>query len=173
MKHFILTVLLIAITSMGFSQTNESRTYSNAKVYLKDHSVIKVKQLEMNSTAASFLNIANKKNENLSMDKVNFIKAKKGSYLWEGALYGGASMALSAVLIDADKDSLTRPKNFGAKEYIGFTLIGAGLGALVGSLFPKWEDVYSEGQFIGQNLPFKMGFDASHDLALIKITIPL
>ncbi len=173
MKYFILTVLLVAIPSMGYSQTNESRSYSKAKVYLKNHNVFMVKHLKVNSTEASFLNSANKKKGNLSMEEVNFIKAKKGSYLWDGAIYGSLSMALSAVLINADKDPLTRPKKFGTAEYIGFTLIGAGLGAFIGSLFPKWGDVYSEGKFIGLNLPHKIDFDASHDLAVIRITIPL
>lgn len=165
--------MLVAITSTGFTQTDESQTYSKAKVYLKDHTILKVKHLEMNSLEASFLNIANKKKESLSMDGINFIKVKKGSYLWDGAIYGSVTMALSAVLVDVDDDPLTRPKKFGATEYIGFTLIGAGLGALIGSLFPKWEDAFSEGKFISQNLPFKMNFDASYNLAIIKITIPL
>lgn len=165
--------MLFALASKGFAQSDESRSYSKARIYLNDHNVLKVKDLKINGMETSFLNINNKKKEELSMNKVNFIKKKKGSFLWEGAVYGGASTALSALLIDADKDSLRRTKDFGAKEYIGFTLIGAGLGALIGSLFPKWEDAYSDGKFIGQYLPIKMNFEATHDLALIKITIPL
>lgn len=173
MKHLILTLFLTAATSMGFAQFSKGQPYSKAKVYLKDHQVLIVKDLKINDLEVNFLNIANKKNENLAMDRVNFIKIKKGSHVWDGALYGSLSMALSAVLIDIDNDPLTKPKKFGAIEYIGFAGIGVGLGALIGSLFPKWKNIYSNGRFIGQNFPLKLNLGATADLAIIEITIPL
>lgn len=173
MKHLTLTVLLIAVTFVGFAQTNENQSYSKAKIYLKDHNAFIVKNLKMNSIEASFLNSTNKKKETLSMNLVNFVKVKKGSHLWDGAIYGSLVMTLSAVLTDVENDLLTNPRRYGATEYIGFALIGAGLGALIGSLFPKWADVYSNNKFIGQNLPFEIDFRTSTDLATIKITIPI
>jgi len=168
-----LILALIMLTSNSLAQSETKPMYSKARIYLKDHEVLKAKNLEMNSIEATFLNIDSNEKSNMPMDKINFIKVKHGSHLLEGSLYGAASMALSAVLIDANKNSISRPKDFGAKDYVAFTLVGAGVGGIVGSLFPKWKTVFSDGEFIGQHLPFKIGFDASHDLAVLKITIPL
>jgi hypothetical protein len=176
MKHLILTTVFLAFTSISFAQTIEKHSYKKAKIYLDNHRILKVNNLEINSVDATFLNSVNKKQEKIVMNTIKLIRIPEGSYMWQGALYGAGTMALTALLIDIQPDDslgLGIEQKRGAGFYLGLTAGGAALGALVGSLFPKWKSVYSGGKFVGQNLPVNLGLSTQNDQVNIKIIISI
>jgi len=173
MKNIIIPLLFLPFASISFAQSIDNHSYKNAKIYLDNHQIIKVNNLEINSVEASYLNTVSKKQEKIAMNSIKLIRIPKGSHMWEGALYGAGTMALTAVLIDTQPDALGRPQNKGAGFYIGLTAGGAAVGALIGSLFPKWKPVYSGGKFIGLNLPVKFDLNTQNDRFNIKIAISI
>jgi len=176
MKHIILNTLFLILTSIGFAQSIEKHSYKKAKIYLDNHRILKVNNLEINSVEATFLNSINRKQEKIVINAIKLIRIPEGSYMWQGALYGAGTMALTALLIDIQPDDplgLGIEQKRGAGFYLGFTAGGAVIGALVGSLFPKWKTVYSGGKFVGQNLPVNLGISTQRDQVNIKITISI
>jgi len=173
MKQIILALLFLTLTSMSLAQSVDDHSFKKAKIYLNNHRIIKVNNLKINSIEASFLNSINNKNEKVLMNTIKFIRIPKGSHLWEGALYGAGTMALTAVLIDAQPDVLGRSQNKDAGFYLGFTAGGAVIGGFIGWLFPKWKSVYSGGKFIGQNTRVKLNFSTQNDNVNIKITLSI
>ncbi len=173
MKHVTSTLLCFAITSFCYGQSIQRQSYKKAKIYLNDHRIVKVNNLEINGINTTFLNSINNKHEERSLNTIKLIRVAKGNHLLEGALYGAGTLALTALLIDLEPDALGRPQNKGADFYLGLTAGGAIVGALVGSIFPKWKEVYSGGKLIGLDLPIYLDYDAQFDQITIKITIPL
>lgn len=172
MKLLILIVLLLGMSSASFAQTNVG-SFQKAKVYLKDYSVLKVKRLEMKDTEVTFLNKANQKSQNIMLSEVDFIKVSKGSRWLEGTLYGATVGALTGVLVDIDTDVLGNPNQVSAAEYIGITVGGAVVGAVIGFLIPKWKNIYSGGKYVGKKSPFELGLSSFNDQTVVKISISL
>ena len=173
MKHIISTALCFAITAICCGQSIQIQSYKKAKIYLNDHRIVKVKNLEINGMNTTFLNSANNKHEERSLNTINLIRVAKGNHLLEGVLYGAGTLALAALLIDVEPDILGRPQNKGADFYLGLTAGGAIVGALVGSIFPKWKEVYSGRKLVGFDLPIHLDYNSQFDQIIIKITIPL
>ncbi len=148
-------------------------TYPKAKLYLKDYSIVKVKKLEIGNMIASFYNKATNKSETLSLENINLITIQKRSHVWEGAAYGAFTGALTGLLVDIGEDPLGRPNEVTIEEYIGITAVGAALGAIIGSFFPKWKQIYSRGEFLGLNVPMNLNLKTQKDKVVVKITIPL
>ena len=152
--------------------TSYGQSYNKAKVYLDNHLVIKATNLEISGNKINFLNKANGRNESNMLSAVSLIKIPKSNYLLEGSLFGAGTLALTALLIDIDPDPLLDKKR-GADFYIGYTAVGAVVGALVGVLIPKWKSIYSGGKFIGLNGPLNVDFNTQNDQFNIKISIAL
>ncbi len=176
MKQIISIAIFLIFTLIGFGQTNSNHSYKKARVYLDNHRVLKASSLQMTISNATFLNSANNKQETIAMNNVRLVKIAKGSHLLDGALYGAGTLALTALLIDVQPDD---PLGIGVKRkhdagfYLGLTTGGAIVGALIGSLFPKWKTVYSSGKFIGLNLPVNLDFVTESNLVNIKIIISI
>lgn len=173
MKHFFIFLIIVFFTSVSTSQTIENQKYRKAKLYLNNHLVIKVKDLAVNSLETKYKNAANNKYEKAALSNIKLIRVPNGSHVFEGALIGAGTMALTAVLIDVQPDPLGIDQDYGADFYIGLTAGGAALGALVGVLFPKWKTIYTGGKFIGKTLPVKFNFSTQHDKFNLKISITL
>ena len=159
-----------------FTQRAKSQSYKKAKIYLDNHQILKVSDLQINGTNATFLNATNNDQETVSLNTINLIKSAKGSHLLEGALYGAGTLALTALLIDIQPDDplgVGVERDHGVGFYLGLTAGGAAVGALIGSLFPKWKTIYSGGKFIGLNLPINIDFSTEKNLTNIKITLSL
>jgi len=176
MKPLLLALILFVLSSTCLAQSQNDHSYKKAKIYLENHRIIKVNNLEIEGSEVSFMNSVNRKQEKIAMNNIKLIRVPKGSYLLEGALYGAGTGALTAVLIDVQNDDplgLSVEKKRGAGFYIGWTAGGAVVGALVGSLFPKWKQVYADGKFIGLNLPVNLQFNTQNDRFNIKIGISI
>ncbi|WP_394747749.1 hypothetical protein [Spongiimicrobium salis] len=173
MKYLISILSFVMIGASSFSQENNQRSYKKAKVYLEDHRILKVNDLRLSATEALFSTTEDKSKNTLPLEAIRFIRTPKGSYWLEGALYGAGTMALTAVLIDAQPDALGRDQKKSSGFYLGLTGGGAVVGALVGSIFPKWKELYSGGKLVGVNLPLRLDYDAFHDQFVIKITVSL
>lgn len=169
MKDLILISLFLFAVLAVNSQSIDGEQFKKAKIFLKDHSSLNVKKLSVKKNESFFINTVNGELEQLTLDKVNTIKAAKGSYLVEGASYTGIVCLGAAVVASSGKDT-SKPTT---GEFVGFVVGGAVLGALVGSLFPKWKEVYSKGEFLSQNVPINLGIDTQKDKVVVKITIPL
>ncbi len=176
LKYLLLTLLFLTVTFTSFAQSVNKHSYKKAKVYLDNHRILTVTNLEINSVKATFLNSTNNKQEEAVMNTIKLIRIPKGNHMWQGALYGAGTMALTAVLIDIQPDDpsgLGIERKHGAGFYLGLTAGGGALGALIGSLFPKWKSVYSGGKFISQNLPINLGLSTQNEQVNFKITISI
>lgn len=173
MRLTYILLFLIAFVPWSYGQ---SETYKKAKIYLEDHQVLKVNNLQITTTSASFLNTYNNREETLSLEKASLIKKAQSSYFKEGALYGAGVMALTALIIDIQPDDpfgVGVERDYGVGFYIGMTAGGATIGALVGALFPKWRTIYSGGKFIGLNVPVNIEFTSENNISALKITLSL
>ncbi len=173
MKYIVFSLVFLILTSLASAQTVDHRSYKKAKIYLDNHQIIKVNNLEINSIDATYLNTVNNMNEKTSMNNINLIRIPKGSHILEGVLFGAGTMALTALLIDVQPDPLGIEQKRDAGFYLGLTAGGAAVGALVGSLFPKWKAVYSKGKFIGLNLPINFDFSMQNDDLTFIITVQI
>lgn len=173
MKRIVFSLVFLTLTSLASAQTVDHRSYKKAKIYLDNHQIIKVNNLEINSTEAAYLNAVNNKKEKISINNVNLIRVPKGSHIKEGALFGAGTMALTALLIDIQPDPFGIEQKHGAGFYVGLTAGGAAVGALVGSFFPKWKEIYSNGKFIGLNLPVNFDFSVQNDDLTFIITLQI
>jgi len=171
MKKFSAIIFQFITIPTVFGQISD-RTYNKAKIYLHNHQIVKVKKLTINNAEVSFLNASNNAYEKETLKNINLIKIPKGSYLFEGALYGAGTLALTALLIDIDPDPLLDKKR-GAGFYLGYTAVGAALGGLIGSFFPKWKSLYTDGKFIGQHAPVNLDVYTTRDQINFKIVISL
>lgn len=172
MNSKFLVLLLTFITSPAYSQSSNEE-YSKAKLFLSDYRIVKVKQLVISGNMANYFDLSRNENQSLTIDRISSIKIPKGNHLIEGAIYGTATMALTAVLVDLGEDPLGQPNQVTIREYIGLAAGGAVVGGIIGYFFPKWKSVYLEGKFISKNLPFNIGIDNLHNDIVLKITIPL
>ncbi|NER11936.1 hypothetical protein GWK08_00655 [Leptobacterium flavescens] len=172
MKRIFLFTLTLILPIVCYSQSSGEQQYQRAKIYLEDHRILKVKDLRLNSIEAIFTD-PEKRTQKIPLNSIASIRVPKGSHWWQGTLIGLGSGAITALLIDLQPDPLGIERERGAEFYIGFTAGGALLGALIGTLFPKWKHVYYDGKFIGHKLPFKLDFHTQKDNINFKITIPL
>jgi len=173
MKNLLFTLLFLTVTFTSLAQSVGKHSYKKAKIYLDNHRILKVNNLEINSINATFLNSVNHEQEKILINTIKLIRIPEGSHILEGVLYGAGTMALTALLIDVQPDPLGIDKKRGAEFYLGLTAGGAALGALIGSLFPKWKQVYSGGKFIGQTLPINFDLSSQNDQINFKITISI
>ncbi len=173
MKYIISAILILSMMLEGFAQFNTDTFYPKAKVYLKDHKVLKGKELKVTDSGVSFFDVAGNQQQSLEMTELDFIKIPKGNHLWEGTIIGTATLALSALLIDLDTDALGQPQEKDASFYLAMAGGGAALGALVGILVPKWKPIYLKDKTAGRFLPIEFDILPGERLATIKITLKL
>jgi hypothetical protein len=173
MKYIIFSLVFLILTSLASAQKIDHRSYKKAKIYLDNHQIIKVNNLVINSIEATYLNAVNNMNEKTSLNNINLIRIPKGSHIREGALFGAGTMALTALLIDLQPDPFGIEQKHDAGFYLGLTAGGAAVGALVGSFFPKWKEIYSNGKFTGLNLPINFDFAVHNDDLTFIITLPI
>ena len=173
MKHLSIFLIIVFFAATSAAQTVENQKYRKAKLFLNNHLIIKVKYLTVNSLEASYKNAANNTYEKNAINNIKLIRVPNGSHLLEGALVGAGTMALTAVLVDAQPDPLGFEQKYGADFYIGLTAGGAVLGGLVGLLFPKWKTIYTGGKFSSNTLPVKFDFSTQRDTFNLTISIPL
>ncbi|MEK6154078.1 hypothetical protein WIW50_12485 [Flavobacteriaceae bacterium 3-367] len=172
MKHIPAILFLLLLSTSGIAQ-QENRSYRKAKLYLKDFRILKAKALEIGPGEVNFFNVATRANEKVELDDLTLIRVPRGSHALAGGLYGAGTMALTAFLIDVQPDPLGIERERGAEFYIGFTAGGALLGALVGSLFPKWKPLFSDGKFVGRKLPLQWGVTTQYNGINLKIKLAI
>ncbi len=168
MKSLIFLVALLITVFSTYSQSMDGRQYEKAILFLKNQSSLNVKKLNIKGTDLFFINNTNREQQ-LKLDGVNTIKARKGNYFLEGATYTGI-VCLGAAIVASSRKDTTKPTT---GEFAGFVAGGAVLGGLVGLLFPKWKEVYSKGDFLGQRAPLYLKFGSPDNQLAIKITIAL
>jgi hypothetical protein len=81
----------------------------------------------------------------LLLKQVDQIQVARGSHAGSGAKIGGGIMAgLTLLAIVGCEGSICEPSSGEAlAALVGWTALGSGLGALIGSGSPRWETVYS------------------------------
>ncbi|WP_299553076.1 hypothetical protein [Seonamhaeicola sp.] len=173
MKYAVFTVIIFTMIFKGMAQSNTTGSYPKAKVYLQDHRILNVKDLEITQTDASFIESDGDTKQTIAVDKIDLIKIPKGNYLWEGALFGAGTMALASLIIDLDTDYLGRPREKDAGFYLGMTGGGAILGALVGVFVPKWKPLYLGKASAGLRPSIQFGFLTKESFSNIKITLKI
>jgi hypothetical protein len=73
------------------------------------------------------------------------IQVAHGSHAGSGAKIGGglgAALALLAVALTSGQDYVSPTTGQAVAAVVGWTGIGAGIGALIGSASPRWQTVY-------------------------------
>lgn len=169
---FVTLCLIPMVTSHG--QSIKTKDYRKAKLYLDNHRILKVKDLKVTQSEVRFFNIRKERQEFVAISEVELIKIPKGNHLWQGALIGAGTAALTALLIDLQPDPLGLPEeDRGAGFYAGFTLGGAVLGGLIGFIIPKWKSIFSKGKFLNGDLPVDLGFSSKNNAFNLKIKIAL
>ena len=82
----------------------------------------------------------------LSIGQITEIQVTKGSHAGHGATLGGGvglGLALLAVALCSPSDSICHPSTGEAvRAAVGCTLIGTTVGALIGSISPRWKSIY-------------------------------
>ncbi|MXV38059.1 hypothetical protein GO491_05115 [Flavobacteriaceae bacterium Ap0902] len=113
----------------------QAQTVQKGVLIKKDGSEIKVENLIIDSYANQVTYVpAGKQVKTVSFEDIDVLKQKKGSYWLTGMLGGlGGSLLVSAVTAPEDGEWW-----HGAGPVI---LAGTGIGALVGTLIPKYKEV--------------------------------
>ncbi len=157
---------------MGLAQEG-LQTYRRAKLYSKDYRIIKVNRLSIDQGQADFFNVKTRAHEKMNLNDLTLIRVPKGSHAVPGGLIGAGTLALTAFLIDVQPDPLGIERDRGAEFYIGYTASGALVGALLGSLFPKWKPIFSDGKFVGRNLPLQWQITSQYNGINLKIKLAI
>ncbi len=157
---------------MGLAQEG-LQTYRRAKLYSKDYRIIKVNRLSIDQGQADFFNVKTRAHEKMNLNDLTLIRVPKGSHAVPGGLIGAGTLVLTAFLIDIQPDPLGIERDRGAEFYVGFTAGGALVGALVGSLFPKWKPIFSDGKFVGKKLPLRLGLSSQYNGLNLKIKLAI
>ena len=173
MRILFSSIAFILISQATFGQSKVDTYHKKAKVYFKDHRILKVNALNINENDISYLLPLTNEKKQQSKHDISLIKAPRGNHLVVGSLFGLATGGLTALLIDLDPDPLL-PQD---EKDLGFYLSWAGGGALVagliGLLVPKWKSVQFEQESLGANISLKVDGVATSSMTGIKITMSL
>ena len=164
MVKCIFIILLFSITiSACFSQTDEkleiNKTYSLAKFYKKDYSVIKgIDFILINDSTIRFRNTKTHITEYLSVSDLNRLRVKSGNNLLPYAL-GGAVIGLTFDLLFVTDIATQEPSEYELKVddvpayiYVGTVALGAAIGAIIGIATPKWKTLSIPKQKLGVSI---------------------
>ncbi len=173
MKNTFLIFILLTIALKGLAQSENGDRYKKAKLYLTDHRIIRVNDLKIDQMTARYFDTKKNREAELSIQNIASIKIPKGNYLWEGALFGTATLSLSALLIDIDTDPLGQPREKTAGFYLAMAGSGAALGALIGLLVKKWKPLSLKEKSIGLYMPIDLDISAQTNALTLKITMKL
>ncbi|MEM7381636.1 MAG: hypothetical protein AAF361_10630 [Bacteroidota bacterium] len=172
-------ILLLSCFALGLPQLMcaqmGSVTYKRAKLYFKDHRVLKVDNLRIDHSTYLFDEDESSKGKQNSVlaEEISMIKIPKGNYAVEGALIGTATLGLSALFIDLDTDPLGRPNEKEAGFYLGMAGAGAIAGALIGLAVPKWKRLSLESRSLGLHIPLEVDFSSNTAFLNVKIIMTL
>ncbi len=169
MKHnYLIAIFLLSLTINLLGQENsfKQQYFGNAQIKTSDSALIKVSALYLFERNISFTLPNAKQQMSVPIEKISFIRYKKGSYLVNGAVIGGILSGLAGVYYAKKTFDEYSPVNNSSFKVISFLGGGALLGALIGEAIPKWGIYYPNKQeissitpdfFIGQNtLGFKL-----------------
>ena len=169
MKYIVQIAFCLLFCGLAQGQSANQDRYKRAKLYLQDHSIIKATKLVVERDDISFFNSDVKEAQELPLKSIALIRVPKGSHVLEGSLFGAGTLALTALLVDLQPDALGIEREKGADFYLGYTAVGASIGALVGLLFPKWKLLYSEGRFLSGTVPLRFGISSQQNTISLKI----
>ena len=173
MKQLFYLLFVLLFWPPVLAQKGDTDTFKRARLYLSDFSIIKATKLVINENEISFLNADSRTPQKLSLSSVELIRVPRGSHVLEGALFGAGTLALTALLVDLQPDPLGIEREKDTNFYLGYTAVGAAIGALAGMLFPKWKLLYSNGKFVGSSGPLQMGLSSQHRSIGIKIKLTI
>lgn len=171
MKYVFQIALSVLFCGLAKGQSTNQDRYQRAKLYLEDHSIIKASKLVIQGEEASFFNSDAREAQELPLGSIALIRVPKGSHILEGALFGAGTLALTALLVDLQPDALGIEREKGADFYLGYTAVGASIGAVVGLLFPKWKLLYSEGRFLSGSVPLQLGITSQQRTISLKLKL--
>lgn len=168
----IFTLVTLFFLLEGYAQFQPGDSYPKAKLYIKDHGILKVDQLKITEAELIYFDMA-KNQQRKPISELEFIKAPKGNHLLEGAGFGAATMALASLLIDLDTDALGRPQEKDAGFYLAMTGGGILVGGLIGVLVPKWKSLYPGSNTIGSNQQLQFGIFSGQAYTGINMKLKL
>ncbi len=122
---------------------------------------------------AQYIHLKSNKEAELPLQHISLIKIPKGNHLVEGALFGTATLSLSALLIDLDTDPLGQPREKTAGFYLAMAGSGAAVGALIGILVPKWKSIALKDKSAGIYMPVHLDIFPQTNSVNLKITMTL
>lgn len=150
--NLILFICLILGNSSTFAQTrvvkySEGIEYSESNLYFKDSNrIVKTEYLKIVAGQIIYKKPFSQQEDTVPLTDIKMIRSHSGTHALEYGLYGGVIMALSALLgvadANADLESSGYERVDGSPIVLLFTAVGAGTGALLGSLSDKWEVIY-------------------------------
>ncbi len=173
MKNTLIVFTLLLFVLQGQAQSEPGTRYNKAKIYLNDHRIIKVSDLEINQITARFMDVKGNEETILPIQDITQIRIPKGNHLLLGTAFGTATLSLSALLIDLDTDPLGQPREKEAGFYLAMAGTGAALGALIGVLIPKWRSIPLKKKSLGFHRPIHLDINAQTNSLNLKITMRL
>ncbi|MEX0288459.1 MAG: hypothetical protein AB3N14_05065 [Flavobacteriaceae bacterium] len=171
MKKLFYLLFVLLCSATAWAQQADIGTFKRARLYLSDYSIVKASKMTIKEQEVSFFNVNSKTTQNLPLSSIELVRVPKGSYVLEGALFGGGTLALTALLVDLQPDPLGIETEKDTGFYLSYTAVGVAIGAVVGLLFPKWKLFYSNGKFVGSNASLQVSPDSEFRNIGVKIRL--
>ena len=152
----VVSLLIFITIFFGYSTTIaqtkvvkyiEGTEYLKSNLYFKNSNrIVKTEYLKIIEGQIIYKKPYSQQEDTVSLTEVKMIRSHSGTHALEYGLYGGVIMALSALLGVADANADLESSGYqpvdGSPIVLVFTAVGAGTGALLGSLSDKWEVIY-------------------------------
>jgi len=153
MKHISLLLLIFLFSISLFAQKEyikKNKTYSLARVYSKDHNILKVHGLELiNDSILVYNTVGAAGKTQVAVKDLKYVSVKKGSHALTYGLIGAGiglfSVGITHIAYSADP--LLDDYNW-TGMYVGFTVGCGAIGAIIGAFIYKWKRLYFQDKAI-------------------------
>ena len=147
MRKICLLILILIISISSFGQREymrKNKTYSLARVYSKDHKILKVRGLELiNDSTVVYNTLGGPGETHVAVNDLKYVSVKKGSHALTYGLVGVGIGLFSVGLthIAYSSDPMLDDYNW-TGMYVGFAVGCGAIGAIIGAFIYKWKRLY-------------------------------
>jgi hypothetical protein len=146
LKQVTFLLILVSFSSIAYSQREREQIkfntkYSVAKIYLRDFTFKKVRNLTVADNGIATFNEIPGNTVNVSLEEFQLFKIKKGTNIVPWAVALGAIGATSVFYASKDVygSYLWDIKENKGRMTTWFTLGGAAIGGIIGAVIPRWK----------------------------------
>ncbi len=167
---FILTPLTSLRALVPTDSTPKANTYSKVTIITTDYEKFRVNKIILHEDFLEYLNYSTTEMDTISLNNIELISACTGNYTLTGAAMGACCGAALSLWYLVELFPASNPPAIIALS----TLIGAGIGTLIGYVTNEYSTIYQSGSFFLSSLKNTTEFTTEYPhYNILSIQIPL